>query len=232
MAALFTDVARLARWLEIELLATEAWAALGVVPAADAGRLPGRGRRPSTRRSSPPADERERVTDHDVAAFVDVVQAAIGGAGGQWIHYGLTSSDVVDTALVLDAARRRRPAGRGGRRAGRHARRRAPASTATPPWSGAPTASTPSRPPSAPSWRCGASRPTATAPGCARARAAVAVGKLSGAVGTYSNVDPAVERHVCAALGPDARAGHPGDRPRPPRRVPVRRARRSGPPSS
>ena len=42
--------------------------------------------------------ERERVTDHDVAAFVDVVQAAIGGRPGTWIHYGLTSSDVVDTA--------------------------------------------------------------------------------------------------------------------------------------
>ena len=43
--------------------------------------------------------EREAVTDHDVAAFVDVVQAAIGQPAGSWIHYGLTSSDVVDTAL-------------------------------------------------------------------------------------------------------------------------------------
>src|SRR4051794_5276583 len=44
--------------------------------------------------------ERERVTDHDVAAFVDVLSAS-AGAGGRWIHYGLTSSDVLDTALAL-----------------------------------------------------------------------------------------------------------------------------------
>ena len=52
--------------------------------------------------------ERERITDHDVAAFVDVVQAAIGPPAGSWIHYGLTSSDVVDTALcwaMRDAGR-------------------------------------------------------------------------------------------------------------------------------
>ena len=51
--------------------------------------------------------EREAVTDHDVAAFVDVVQAAIGGDAGKWIHYGLTSSDVGDTVLcwqLRDAA--------------------------------------------------------------------------------------------------------------------------------
>ena len=51
--------------------------------------------------------ERERTTDHDVAAFVDVVQARIGAPAGSWIHYGLTSSDVVDTALcwaMRDAA--------------------------------------------------------------------------------------------------------------------------------
>ena len=54
------------------------------------------------------------------------------------------------------------------------------------------------------------------------AREAVAVGKLSGAVGTYSNIDPAVEARVCAALGLDPGAGDPGDRPGPPRRVPLR----------
>ena len=50
-------------------------------------------------------DERERVTDHDVAAFVDVVQEAIGQPEGSWIHYGLTSSDVVDTALCATLTR-------------------------------------------------------------------------------------------------------------------------------
>ena len=42
--------------------------------------------------------ERERVTDHDLAAFVDVVQQRIGGPEAAWVHFGLTSSDVVDTA--------------------------------------------------------------------------------------------------------------------------------------
>ena len=58
--------------------------------------------------------ERERVTDHDVAAFVDVVQEAIGPPEGSWIHYGLTSSDVVDTAAVRHPDPGRRPADRGG----------------------------------------------------------------------------------------------------------------------
>src|SRR5207244_11321262 len=50
-------------------------------------------------------NERERVTDHDVAAFVDVVQASVGPPAGAWVHYGLTSSDVVDTALALQMTR-------------------------------------------------------------------------------------------------------------------------------
>src|SRR6516165_2164717 len=153
MAALFSDQARFAMWLEVELLATEAQAALGNVPADEAA---------TCRAKAPTVDdvfvadvlEREKVTDHDVAAFVDVVQERIGAPAGSHIHYGLTSSDVVDTALcatltkaadVLQADRDRR-------------RMKA-------------------------------------------AREAISVGKLSGAVGTYSNIDPAVEARVCAALG-------------------------------
>src|SRR5215212_5720799 len=45
--------------------------------------------------------ERERVTDHDVAAFVDVLSGSAGTEAGRWIHFGLTSSDVLDTALAL-----------------------------------------------------------------------------------------------------------------------------------
>ena len=98
MTAVWTDVARISRWLEVELLATEAQARVGVVPsdAADACRA-----------KAPIVDDelvaaiadRERTTDHDVAAFVDVVQERIGAPAGTWIHHGLTSSDVVDTAL-------------------------------------------------------------------------------------------------------------------------------------
>jgi adenylosuccinate lyase len=106
MAGLFTDEAKLGRWLEIELLATEGQAALGVVPVADAAEC--RDRAPVVDAAFAAAcAAREQVTDHDVAAFVDVAQARIGGAAPKWIHHGLTSSDVVDTAwcwALRDAA--------------------------------------------------------------------------------------------------------------------------------
>src|SRR4249919_2712704 len=82
-------------WLEVELAATDAWAAEGVVPRQAAAAC--------RERASFTVDavrERERTTGHDVAAFVDVVAASIGEEG-RWIHYGLTSSDVLDTALAL-----------------------------------------------------------------------------------------------------------------------------------
>jgi adenylosuccinate lyase len=82
-------------WLEVELAATEAWAEEGVVPreAAEAARA-------KAAFTVEAVAERERVTDHDVAAFVDVVAQSVG-EHGRWIHYGLTSSDVLDTALAL-----------------------------------------------------------------------------------------------------------------------------------
>jgi adenylosuccinate lyase len=82
-------------WLEVELAATEAWAEEGAVPreAAEAARA-------KAAFTVEAVNEREKVTDHDVAAFVDVVAASVG-EHGRWIHYGLTSSDVLDTALAL-----------------------------------------------------------------------------------------------------------------------------------
>ncbi len=82
-------------WLEVELAATEAWAEQGVVPleASEAARA-------NAAFTVEAVNEREKVTDHDVAAFVDVVAASVG-EHGRWIHYGLTSSDVLDTALAL-----------------------------------------------------------------------------------------------------------------------------------
>jgi adenylosuccinate lyase len=199
MAGLFTDQARMSRWLEIELLATEAWAQLGVVPIADAEAC--RVRAPSVDESFVAAvDERERVTDHDVAAFVDVVQDRIGGSAASWIHFGLTSSDVVDTAqswalrdaadLLVEAsaglvstlkqrAIEHRDTAMVGRTHGVHAE---------PTTFGAKVAL----------WALQAERDRVR---LLAAREAVAVGKLSGAVGTYSNIDPAVERHVCDVLG-------------------------------
>jgi adenylosuccinate lyase len=199
MEAVFTDVGRFGRWLEIELLATEAHAALGVVPEADARAC--RVRAPQVDETFVQAvAERERVTDHDVAAFVDVVQDRIGPPAGAWIHYGLTSSDVVDTAwcwmlrdaadLLIDAssqllgtlvelARRHRDTVMIGRTHGVHAE---------PTTFGVKVAL----------WALQVDRDRER---LRAARRAVAVCKLSGAVGTYSNIDPAVERHVGAALG-------------------------------
>jgi adenylosuccinate lyase len=95
IGAVWTAERRMQRWLEVELAATDAWAAEGVVPPEAA--------RECRERASftvEAVNERERTTGHDVAAFVDVVAGSIGEEG-RWIHYGLTSSDVLDTALAL-----------------------------------------------------------------------------------------------------------------------------------
>jgi adenylosuccinate lyase len=104
--ALFSDVARLARYLEIELHALDGQAAIGAVPVAAAAAC--RARAPQVdERFVSAVVEREAVTNHDVAAFVDVAQQRIGGPEAAWLHHGLTSSDVVDTAwcaMLRDAA--------------------------------------------------------------------------------------------------------------------------------
>ena len=199
MASLFTDEARVATWLEVEVLATEAWAALGVVPAEDAvavrQRLPVAGAALVQEIA-----DREAVTDHDVAAFVDVVQERIGPPAGKWVHYGLTSSDVVDTAqcltltrasdvllgavddlihVLVSRAREFATTPIVGRTHGVHAE---------PATFGAKLAL----------WALQADRDRRR---LRAARSAVAVGKLSGAVGTYSNIDPSIEARVCERLG-------------------------------
>src|SRR4029077_2039478 len=90
-----SDQARLGHWLEIELLAVEAWAELGRNPVEGAAAC--RARAACTVEA---VAEREDVTRHDIAAFVDVVAGSIGPEG-RWIHFGMTSSDVLDTALAL-----------------------------------------------------------------------------------------------------------------------------------
>jgi len=95
MGEVWSAQRKLDTWLEVELAATEAWAEEGVVPAEAAEAA--RGNAAFTVEA---VAERERVTDHDVAAFVDVVAESVG-EHGRWIHYGLTSSDVLDTALAL-----------------------------------------------------------------------------------------------------------------------------------
>ena len=96
MAGVWSDESKLARWLDVELAALEAWAELGVIPSDAVAEI--------RARAAPPRPERvaelEQETQHDVAAFVDAVAAEVGSAG-RWVHHGLTSSDVVDTALSL-----------------------------------------------------------------------------------------------------------------------------------
>src|ERR671937_2465600 len=96
MARIWSDESRLETWLRVEVAAVDAWAELGVVPAAEAQAIRERAVVPTPERVA----EIERVTDHDLAAFVDAVAEQLGPEG-RWIHHGLTSSDVVDTALAL-----------------------------------------------------------------------------------------------------------------------------------
>jgi len=199
VAALFSDENRFDTMLEVELLAAEALAQLGALPADEVARL--RERRPVIDAAFVAlVDEREQITNHDTAAFVDIVQEKIGMPEGAWIHYGLTSSDVVDTALchtltramdiVIDEATALRDALTKraeesinlpitGRTHGMHAE---------PTTYGA-------------KFALFALQVQRDIERARRARASIAVGKLSGAVGTFSNIDPAVETYVCAALG-------------------------------
>src|ERR687884_1021570 len=96
MARIWSVESKLETWLRVELAALDAWAEVGVVPEADVRAIHERVVAPSPERVA----EIERVTDHDTAAFVDAVAEQLGPEG-RWIHYGLTSSDVVDTALSL-----------------------------------------------------------------------------------------------------------------------------------
>ena len=98
MGAVWSEQRKLDTWLEVELAVVDVLAEEGTIPAEDAATI--------RERASFTADavrEREKVTDHDVAAFVDVVAASVGEPG-RWVHHGLTSSDVLDTALGLQVA--------------------------------------------------------------------------------------------------------------------------------
>ena len=199
VARLFSDEHRFDTMLEVELLAAEGLGARGVIPAADVAAL--RARRPVVDAAFvAEVDERERTTNHDTAAFVDLVQSRIGMPEGAWIHYGLTSSDVVDTALcanlaqamdiviteataLRDALTRRAVESIDwpitGRTHGMHAE---------PTTYGA-------------KFALFALQVQRDLERARHAREGIAVGKLSGAVGTYSNIDPSVEAFVCEALG-------------------------------
>jgi adenylosuccinate lyase len=196
MARVWSEGAKLGRWLEVELAALDGWAAVGVVPHAAAV---------SVRQAAVPPDPdvvaaRERETGHDTAAFVDVVAAGLPPEDGRWFHYGLTSSDVVDTALslavrdagaiVLDGLERAFAAVV--RRAEEHRLTLCMGRThgvhAEPTTFGLKLVG----------WAFTLDRERAR---LERALAGLRVGKLSGAVGQYAAVEPEVERIACELLG-------------------------------
>ena len=194
MAAVWSDDARFGHWLEIEILVAEALAGLGKVPDADAREI-----RATASFDPERIADVERVTRHDVAAFVQIVAASVGPAG-RWVHYGLTSSDVLDTGLALQlrdasdlllerlerllaVAKRIALGNRDVVMAGR-----THGVVAEPTSFGHKVAL----------WAFELDRDRDR---LRRAREAVSVGAISGAVGTYAQVDPRVEEEVCAKLG-------------------------------
>ena len=195
MSRIWSEQGKFARWYDVEIAALDAWAELGVVPAADVAAI--------RAGSQPPAAERvseiEQTTDHDTAAFVDAVAEQLGPEG-RWFHYGLTSSDVVDTALALqirDAgalilqgidralaavvalAEEHRATICIGRSHGIHAE------PTTFGWKLA-------------GWAFELDRARGRVD---RALEGCRVGQLSGTVGTYAAIDPEVERVACERLG-------------------------------
>ncbi|AMX84728.1 adenylosuccinate lyase [Geobacillus subterraneus] len=194
MGAIWTEENRFKAWLEVELLACEAWAELGVIPKEDVRRL-----REHASFDIRRIKEIEEETRHDVVAFTRAVSETLGEER-KWVHYGLTSTDVVDTALgyllkqanailrrdlenfiqvLKEKAREHKYTVMMGRTHGVHAE---------PTTFGLKLAL----------WYAEMLRNLERFEQAAKM---VEVGKISGAVGTYANIDPFVEQYVCEKLG-------------------------------
>lgn len=195
MGAVWEERARFRHWLRIEVLAAEAWAKLGVVPDADLAQI----RERATEVDPARVEDLEATLQHDVVAFLTALGEKVGPAS-RWIHYGMTSSDLLDTALalqlrescdlllekadaLLDVLKRRALEFRDticvGRTHGIHAE---------PTAFGLKLAV----------WAFEVARDRER---LARARDVIGVGKVAGPVGTYASVDPFVEEYVCGELG-------------------------------
>lgn len=198
MAPLFSDRARVARWWEVELAALDAQEALGHAPPGTTAAA--RAHVPSIdQRLLGDIAQRRTVTGHEVAAFVDVIGDRLG-RDAQWLHFGLTSADIIDTAnglllvraLDVLAERARALAAVIVARADEHRHTpimgRTHGMFAEPTTVGAKLAI----------W---VSRVERDRRRLEAAREVVGVANMSGPVGNYSNVDPRVEQHACAVLG-------------------------------
>ena len=194
MGEIWTEENRFRAWLEVEILACEAWAELGVIPREDVEKI-----RKNARINVARIHEIERETRHDVVAFTRAVAETLGPES-KWVHYGLTSTDVVDTALsylllqanrilledidrflevLKEKALRYKDTVMMGRTHGVHAE---------PTTFGLKMAL----------WYAEMKRNRER---FVRAMEEVRVGKISGAVGTYAHIDPFVEEYVCRKLG-------------------------------
>ncbi|MCL1857220.1 MAG: adenylosuccinate lyase [Kiritimatiellaeota bacterium] len=194
MAALWTDERKFAVWLEVELLAAEAWAKLGNVPAEAAARM-----RTNARFTVGRIAQIEAQTHHDVVAFTRCVEESLG-EDAAWLHYGLTSTDVVDTALAVNVTQACALLEKGLERLIGIVARQAKAHKATPTMGR--THGVHAEPTAFGLkfvlWHADMKR------ALARLRSAhegMRVGKLSGAVGHYGQIDPFVEQYVCERLG-------------------------------
>lgn len=194
MRDLWTDQARFETWLKVEVLACEAMATLGQVPADALVEIKQRARFDVDR-----IHEIEATTHHDVVAFITCVAENIGPAG-RFVHMGLTSSDVVDTALaynmrqaaeiLIEDVRRLREV------VGRRAKefKRVPMMGRTHGVHAEPTTFGLKLALMYDEFGRALER-------LERARSVISVGALSGAVGTHANIEPLVEEHVCENLG-------------------------------
>lgn len=194
MGAIWTEENRFRAWLEVEILACEAWAELGVIPKEDVVKI-----RQNASFDIARIKEIEEETRHDVVAFTRAVSETLGEER-KWVHYGLTSTDVVDTALsyllkqaneillrdlenfmavLKEKAIEHKYTVMMGRTHGVHAE---------PTTFGLKLAL----------WYAEMERNLER---FKQAAETVRVGKISGAVGTYANIDPFVEQYVCEKLG-------------------------------
>ncbi|QQD85031.1 adenylosuccinate lyase [Jeotgalicoccus sp. ATCC 8456] len=194
MADIWTEDNKYRAWLEVEILAAEAWAELGIIPKEEVKNI-----RPNARVDATRIQEIERETRHDVVAFTRQVSETLGDEK-KWVHYGLTSTDVVDTAqsyvlkqaneiiekdienfieILADKAREHKHTIMMGRTHGVHAE---------PTSFGIKMAL----------WHQEMVRNLKR---FRTVREEIEVGKMSGAVGTFANIPPEVEEYVCHHLG-------------------------------
>ena len=199
MAAIWTDDAKLQRWLDVELAVCRAWARRGVIPAEDLHEIETKAAF-SVERTL----EIEKTTNHDVVAFLTNVNENIGPAS-RWVHYGMTSSDVLDTGLALAMVQSGTILVEGQKALTQALKARAMEHRHT--LCVGRTHGVHAEPTTFGLRLAGfALESKRNEERLARAHEQIAYGKLSGAVGTYAMLEPGVEAEVMLELGLDRKS--------------------------